>query len=210
MTSTSTETAETAVMDRAALDRLFAQAHTTNHFTDEPVDVDVVRRAYEDLRWAPTAFNNQPLRLTIVSGEESRRTVVEHLMGGNQEKTLAAPLTVVAAYDPEWHQHMPFLTPGMPGLKENFAGQEEARHGMARDNAFIQLGYLLLALRSHGLQVGPMTGLDPAGLDTAVHTENGWKTIAVVNVGHAAHPEHDDAQRPRGGRFAFDQASQVL
>ncbi|WP_010525555.1 malonic semialdehyde reductase [Nesterenkonia sp. F] len=210
MTSTSTETAQSPVMDREAVDRLFAESRTTNHFTDEPVDVDVVRRAYEDLRWAPTAFNNQPLRLTLASGEESRRAVVEHLMGGNQEKTLAAPLTIIAAYDPRWHEHMPFLTPGMPGLKENFAEQEEARHGLARDNAFIQLGYLLLALRAHGLQVGPMTGLDPAGVDSAVHAETGWKTIAVVNVGHAPHPEHDDAQRPRGGRFEFEQASQVL
>lgn len=209
MTSTSTETAET-VVDRETLDRLFAEAHTTNHFTDEPVDVDVVRRAYEDLRWAPTAFNNQPLRLTLLPAGEARGRVVEHLMGGNQEKTEAAPLTLVAAYDPEWHEHMPFLSPAMASLKDNFADQEDARHGLARDNAYIQLGYLLLALRAHGLQVGPMTGLDPAGVDSAVHAENGWKTIAVVNVGHAAHPEREGAQRPRGGRFDFEQVSQVL
>ncbi|MDS2174275.1 MULTISPECIES: malonic semialdehyde reductase [unclassified Nesterenkonia] len=206
MTST---TAETTIVERETLHQLFEGARTTHRFTDEPVDLDIIRRAYEDLRWAPTAFNNQPLRLTVVAGEEARRAVVEHLMSGNQEKTLAAPLTLVAAYDPQWHEHMPFLTPGMPGLRENFADKPDARAAMGRDNALIQLGYLLVALRAHGLQVGPMTGLDPAGVDTAVHAENGWKTLAVINVGHAPDPEHDDAQHPRGGRFEFEHASQV-
>lgn len=206
-----TSPAETiTVLDRAALDRLFEGAHTTNTFTDEPVDLGLVQKVYEDLRWAPTSMNIQPLRLTVLKSQKSRRAVVEHLMEGNRAKTLEAPLTLVAAFDPEWHEHMPHLAPQREGVRERFSEMPKVRESMGRSNGQLQLGYLLLALRAHGLEAGPMTGLDAEGVDSAVHAENGWKTLAVVNVGHAPNPEDDQAQRPRAGRLDFAQAAQVL
>ena len=206
-----TSPAETiTVLDRAALDRLFEGAHTTNTFTDEPVDLGLVQKVYEDLRWAPTSMNIQPLRLTVLKSQKSRRAVVEHLMEGNRAKTLEAPLTLVAAFDPEWHEHMPHLAPQREGVRERFSEMPKVRESMGRSNGQLQLGYLLLALRAHGLEAGPMTGLDAEGVDSAVHAENGWKTLAVVNVGHAPNPEDDQAQRPRAGRLDFAQAAKVL
>lgn len=199
-----------ATLDQKSLDLLFADAHTTNTFTDEPVDVELIKKVYEDLRWGPTSMNTQPLRLTVLKSEEARRTVVEHLMEGNQEKTLAAPLTLVAAYDPNWHEHMPHLAPHREGAREFFADKAKARENQGRMNATIQLGYLILALRAHGLYVGPMSGLKPEGVDSAIHTENGWKTLAAINVGHAPDPGDEEAQYPRAGRLEFGQASQVL
>jgi len=40
-------------LDRKALDALFEGSHTTQLFTDERVDPELIRRVYEDLRWAP-------------------------------------------------------------------------------------------------------------------------------------------------------------
>lgn len=206
-----TSTAETTkTLDRAALDRLFEGAHTTNTFTDEPVDLGLIQKAYEDLRWAPTSMNTQPLRLTVLESEQTRRAVVEHLVESNQAKTLAAPLTLVAAFDPDWHEHMPHLAPQREGAREKFGEMPKVRDSMGRTNGQIQVGYLLLALRAHGLEVGPMTGLNADGVDSVVHTENGWKTLAVINVGHAPNPEDEQAQRPRGGRLDFGQATQVV
>ncbi|WP_127126578.1 malonic semialdehyde reductase [Georgenia sp. SYP-B2076] len=198
-----------ARLDDAALGLLFDDAHTTNAFTREPVDVDVVRRAYEHLRWAPTAMNTQPLRLTVLGTPESREPLVAHLSPGNQAKTLAAPLTVVAAYDPDFHEHMPVLAPFRAGMREQLAPDAELRDGLARTNGLIQLGYLILALRAEGLQVGPMAGMDAAGVDGALHAENGWRVLAVLNVGHAADPEDERAQFPRAGRLEFDQVAVV-
>lgn len=197
-------------LDNKALDALFAGRHTTNFFADMPVDPALVRESYEDARWAPTSMNTQPLRITVLQKGQTRDAVIEHMMEGNRAKTAAAPLTIVAAVDPDWHEHMDTLFPAIPGLKENFAAQPENRLAMGRDNAFLQLGYLLLSLRAHGLEVGPMTGIDAEGIDSVVHAEKGWKTLAVVNVGHGADASAEGAQYPRGARFEFDQVSQIL
>lgn len=197
-------------LDQDARAVLFSEAHTTNTFTSEPVDPDLVRRVYEDVRWAPTSMNIQPLRMTVLADREIREEVVTHLWEANRAKTSAAPLSLVVAYDPDWHEHLPHLAPHRTGARETFADHPDRREAMARQNTWLQLGYLILGLRAHGLHVGPMVGLDAAGVDSVVHRENGWRTLCVVNVGHAPDPEDPAAQRPRAGRLEFDQACQVL
>lgn len=197
-------------LDQAELDALFTEAHTAHSFRPDPVDPAIIAKAYEDLRWAPTAFNAQPLRLSVVTPGSAREAVVEHFMASNRDKSLAAPLTIIAAYTSDWHDHMPVLAPQREGAREKFGAQAEMREAVGQQSALIQVGYLLLALRAHGLAVGPMTGLDPAGVDSVLHTQNGWKTLVAINVGHAANIGDDGAIRPRAGRLEFDQVSQVL
>lgn len=192
------------------IQQMFEGGHTTNTFTDQPVDVELIHQVYNDLRWAPTAMNNQPLRLTVVESAEQRAKLVEQLAPGNQAKTQAAPLSIVVAVDPRWHEHLPVLAPSREGAREKFEEMAEMRSSMAQLNGTLQAGYLILALRAHGLQVGPMTGLNAEGVDEVFHAQNGWKTLMVLNVGHSANPDDAEAQRPRAGRLDFDQAAQVL
>lgn len=202
-----------AVMTRidhaSVLPALFEDRHTTNHFTDQPVDTALVREAYEHVRWAPTAMNSQPLRLTVVEPRESRERLAPHMAGFNADKTLAAPLTLIAAYDPRWHEHMPHLAPFREGFREQWENKAELRDGMGRTNALLQIGYLTVALRALGLEVGPMAGFSTDGVDAAFHAESGWRSLVVINVGHAA-SDHEKAVSPRQGRLEFDQAAQVL
>lgn len=199
----------TVTLDRETMHQLFEGRHTTNLFSEGAVDLELIQQAYEDARWAPTSMNCQPMRLTILRAGERREAVVGHLKGANGKKTSAAPLTVVLAYDPNWHEHMPTLFPHVDGLREKFADQPEFREKMGRDNAFLQAGYFILALRAHGLDVGPMAGLDAPGVDAEVHTDTGWRTLMVLNVGHGPSTE-DGAQHPRGERFDFREVAQVL
>lgn len=199
----------TATVDRETMHRLFEGRRTTNLFSEGEVDLDLIERAYADARWAPTSMNCQPLRLTVLKPGPRRDAVVEHFKGDNGQKTSAAPMTVVVAFDPNWHEHMPTLFPHVEGLREKFAERLEFREKMGRDNAFLQAGYFILALRAHGLDVGPMAGLDAPGVDSEVHTETGWKTLMVLNVGHGP-SEDENAQYPRGPRFDFNEAAQVL
>lgn len=210
MTQQTAERSAVTTLDNQELDLLFGEAYTTYAFSDEDVDPELVARVYEDARWAPTAMNIQPLRLTVVPAGDARATLVEQMAEGNKQKTADAPMTVIAAFDPNWHVHMPHLAPHREGLREDFDTKPEARDSMGRTNALLQIGYFVLALRAHGLQVGPMAGFNAAGVDEAFHAENGWKTLLALNIGHAPRAEDETAQRPRAGRLSFEQAAQVL
>lgn len=188
--------------------QMFHDAHTTHAFLDEPVDIQIVRDVYESVRWAPTAMNAQPLRMAVISSGEARRRLVSHMSEGNQAKTLAAPLTIVAAFDPNFHDHLDVLAPERVGARDNLEGQPEFRTSFAKTNGLIQVGYLILALRAAGLAVGPMTGMDPGAIDAELFSQSGWRTLVVLNVGHGP-ADHPDSVRPRAGRLDFDVAATI-
>lgn len=205
------DTARDAALARDAVDALFRGAHTTYHFTDEPVDLEQVRAAYDDARWAPTAFNSQPLRMVAVATPEARERLTAHMATGNADRTAEAPLALVLAFDPRWHEHLPHLAPGRgEGMRDSFEDKAEMRASQGRLSATLQSGYLILALRAHGLQVGPMAGFDQAGVTAEFLAEDGFEPLMVLNVGHEAHPEREGAVRPRGGRLEFGQVARVV
>jgi len=208
MSSLSTST-PVSDLTEAMLDTLFHSAHTVHSFSDEPVSVAAVREVYEAMRFAPTAMNSQPLRLAVVSSAAARERLVAHLRPGNQAKTLAAPLTVVTAYDPAFHNHMPRLAPEREGLREKLAPDADFRESKARFNGLLQVGYFILGLRATGLHVGPMTGFDAAGVDGEFFVESGWRSLVVMNIGHGPSRE-DGATRPRAPRLDFADAATVL
>lgn len=186
---------------------LFDEAHTTEWFSPETVDVSLIEEAYDHLRWAPTSMNISPLRLAIVPPGASRAELVDFMTEGNQPKTAAAPLTIIAAADPRFHDHLDVLAPFRTGLAQRLEPDLDRRLEMATSNARIQIGYLILALRGMGLAVGPMGGFDAAALDAHFFAESGWRSLVVLNVGHAA---TSDGIRPRQGRLSTDQATVVL
>lgn len=191
-------------------DLLFLEAHTIQTFTDQPVTAEEISAVWDLVKWGPTAMNTGPLRLMLVQDPAARARLVEHLGENNKQKTLVAPLTIVAAFDPNFHLEMPRLAPHMAGVKEMFDPQEGMRQGMARDNAWLQAGYLIVGLRAAGLHVGPMTGFDALGTDGEFFMENGWHSFLVLNVGHEA-AERDDVPQPvvfpRQMRLPFEDMS---
>ncbi len=197
----------TLVIDDATADTLFREAHTTTKFSDEPVTPAQVEAVWDLVRWAPTAMNSLPLRLLVVQQGEGRERLAPHMGEFNREKTVAAPLTIVAAADPGFHRHLKTLAPFREGAEEQFEPLVEMREGMARTSALIQIGYLIVGLRAAGLAVGPMTGFDAAALDADLFADNGWKSLVVINVGR---PAEDDAHHPRQARLDFDTVAEVI
>jgi 3-hydroxypropanoate dehydrogenase len=185
-------------------DLLFREAHTINAFTDAPVSDAQIRAVYDLLRWGPTAMNTVPLRLLLVRTPAARARLAAHMAEGNRQRVLDAPLTIVAAADTNFHEHLGTLFPHMPGAREMFVGDAAGREAVARTSALIQVGYLIVALRAVGLGTGPMSGMDAAAIDADLFAENGWKTLVVINVGTPAGP---DASHPRAPRLEFAQAS---
>ncbi|MDY6056125.1 malonic semialdehyde reductase [Micrococcus sp.] len=199
-----------ALLDQPARDALFAGAHTTYRFTEEPVDLEQVRRAYDDARWAPTAFNSQPLRMVALTTDEAKARIVPFMADVNAERTGLAPLVLVLAYDQQWHRNAPTLMPTLLAMQEVFETDHVWRESIGQGSGLLQAGYLTLALRAHGLQVGPMTGFDVDGVRAEFLAGRGWEPLIVMNVGHAAHPEAEDAVLPRAGRLEFSEVTEIL
>ncbi len=187
-------------IDRRSADLLFREARSANSFTDEPVSEETVRAIYDLVKWAPTAFNQQPLRVVLSRTTESRERLLPLMAEGNRPKTATAPLVAILAADTEFAEHLPRLVPHAPNVRDLFA-DDDRRHASAQFNATLQVGYFLLGIRAAGLAAGPMTGFDKAGVDAEFFPDGRYRSLAVVNIGR---PD-ENAYRDRLPRLGYDE-----
>lgn len=190
----------TLVLDPAAQDLLFREARTANTFTDEPVTDEQVRAIYDLVKYAPTAFNQQPLRVVLVRSAEGRERLVQHMAEGNRAKTSTAPLVAILAADNEFHEELPTVFPVYPQAKDLFA-ERPVRERSAALNAALQVGYFIIGVRAAGLAAGPMTGFDAEGINKEFFTDGEHSVLAVVNIGRPG----ENAWYPRNPRLAYDE-----
>lgn len=187
----------------AALALAFTEARTHRAWLDRPVDPAVLRAIYETARWAPTAFNASPLRVLFVTSPEARERLLPALETGNREKSRTAPVTAVFAYDSAFADALPRLAPRIDAMQwaEDSAGAE----AFARRSATLQVAYVIIAARLHGLDCGPMSGFDAEALDRTFFSSSSWRSLLVCNLGYG-----DPALvRPRAPRLAFDEACRI-
>lgn len=187
------------VLDPAAQDLLFREARTANSFTDEPVTDEQMQVIYDLVKYGPTAFNQSPLRITLVRSPEARERLVQHLSEGNRAKTAAAPLTAILSADNEFHEQLPHLFPHAPQIKDVFFTERPARETSAGLNAALQAAYFIVGVRAAGLAAGPMTGMDFEGVRKEF-LDDDHTPLMVVNIGRPG----PDAWRARSPRLAFE------
>jgi nitroreductase len=173
------------VIDKYTQDLLFLDARTANAFTDEPVTEEQVQAIYDLVRWAPTSFNQQPLRVVLVRSPEARERLVALMAPPNREKTRTAPLTAILAADTEFHQHMPTQFPVFPEAKNVFFSDDVVREESARLNAALQVGYLIIGVRAAGLAAGPMVGFDAPAVSQEFFPGGLSRALVVMNIGKA-------------------------
>ena len=170
-------------INRETADRLFFQARTANTFSSEEVSDESLEAIYELTKMGPTMMNNQPLRITWVKSQDTREAVVAHMLEGNRAKSLAAPALAVLSYDANWHEQFSEFFPHAPERKAMFDHDAVARAEIAKNNAWLQAGYFIMAVRAAGLNAGPMGGFDAAGIDTVINAGTAHHTFMVVNIG---------------------------
>ncbi len=88
-------------------DLLFREARTHNKFTAEPIPDETLHELYDLLKFGPTSANSSPARFVFIRTPEGKEKLKPALSSGNLEKTLAAPVTVIIAYDPKFYEHLP-------------------------------------------------------------------------------------------------------
>lgn len=191
-------------LDAAALDQLFVQARTYNSFGGE-IDDATLHRLYDLLKYGPTAANSTPARFVFVRSPEAKARLEPALDAGNHDKTMAAPVTVIVAYDLDFHHKLPLLFPHTDARAWFEGPAQEKRFVPALRNGSLQGAYMMLAARSLGLDCGPMSGFDNAKVDAAFFAGTQWKSNFLVNLGKG-----DPASIfPRSPRLPFDEACRI-
>lgn len=196
---------EEAVIDSAAVDAIFAQARTANTFTGE-VTEEQAQAIYELTKFGPTAFNSQPLRVTYVRSDEARATLVDTLSRGNRAKTASAPLVAILSYDTDWAGKWDTFLPGYNAPKVMYDADPALAASTGNNNAHLQAGYFILAVRSLGLAAGPMTGADFDAIDAAFFPAGDQKSFLVVNIGQPGEEAWGEAKP----KFAYDEAVRTV
>lgn len=191
-------------IDASSLATLFTDARTHNAWQKTEVPDSVLRELVELMRWAPTSANMSPARIVFVKSEAAKAKLKPLLMEGNVEKTMAAPATAIIGYDLKFYEHLPKLFPHADA-RSWFVGNDEFIKISAFRNGSLQAGYFILAARALGLDCGPMSGFDNAGVDAAFFPGTDVKSNILVNLGHG------DAKGlyPRSPRFTFDEIARI-
>jgi 3-hydroxypropanoate dehydrogenase len=195
---------EGAISD-AALDQLFRKARTHNGWLPKPVPTKLLREIYDLARLGPTSANSSPARFVFVTSPEAKQRLRPALSAGNLDKTMAAPVTVIIAYDTEFHEHLPKLFPHKD-MRSVFAGNAALIQETAFRNSSLQGAYFILAARALGLDCGPMSGFDTAKVNAEFFPDGKWKANFLCNLGYG------DSSKllPRSPRLSFEEACVIL
>ena len=194
----------TTPLAESGCDLLFRQARTYNAFSGA-IDDATLRRLYDLLKFGPTAANSCPARFVFVRSPEAKALLEPALDAGNRDKTLAAPVTVIVAYDLDFHHKLPVLFPHTDA-RSWFEGPRDNRLVPALRNGSLQGAYLILAARALGLDTGPMSGFDHAKVDAAFFAGTQVKSNFLVNLGKG----DDSSIFPRSPRLPFHEACRIV
>ncbi len=192
-------------LDDTALDTLFRTARTKNAWTDRPVSDETLRALYDILKLGPTSANCSPARLVFIRTPEAREKLKPALNPGNIDKTMSAPITVIVAHDPLFYENLPKLFPHADA-RAWFSGNPDLAEETAMRNGTLQGGYLIMAARALGLDVGPMSGFDKDKVDRAFLADHGWKSNFLINLGYGVAED----LFPRSPRLAFEEACLLI
>jgi 3-hydroxypropanoate dehydrogenase len=202
------------------LDQIFREARTHAAWLDQPVTDDTLRQIYNLMKWGPTSANGSPARFVFIRTPEGKERLRPLLAPLNVDKTMAAPVNVIVAYDLHFFEKLPRLFPHAPGMRDVFAGNPQLIEITAMRNSTLQGAYLIVAARALGLDCGPMSGFDNAkvdqeffgageeceGCEQEFFPRGHVRSNFLINLGHG-----DPSKLfPRASRLEFDEACTLL
>ncbi|MGH6949071.1 MAG: malonic semialdehyde reductase [Kiloniellales bacterium] len=194
------------ILSDQALDILFRAARTHSHWqADGKITTVLLEAVYDLLKMAPTSGNCSPGRFVFVVSKEAKERLRPALDNGNVRQTMEAPATAIVAYDLEFHERLPRLSPHNDA-RSWFVGKPKLIEETAFRNGSLQGAYLILAARALGLDCGPMSGFDRRKVDAAFFPDGRWRSNFLCNLGSG----DPAALRPRAPRLEFDEACKVL
>lgn len=192
-------------IDGCALDRIFGNARTFTAWHEREVPDALLHRVVDTLALGPTSANCSPARFLFLKSPEAKQRLKPVLDEGNVKQTMSAPVTVIIGYDLEFYEKLPELYP-QADAKSWFEGDDAKIRSTAFRNGTLQGAYLIMAARALGLDCGPMSGFDNAGVDREFFAGTNIRSNFLCNLGYG-----DPAKlRPRNRRLSFEEAAKIL
>lgn len=195
-----------AVIDQAAISVLFTDARSQNGWSDTPISDDELREAFDIAKFGPTSMNTQPMRLVFLRSDEAKERLRPAMAPTNVDKVMGAPVVAIIAYDTEFHTQLGKVFPHNPNAQGFFTGNPATIEPTAFRNGSLQAAYLMLALRAVGLDVGPMSGFDPAKVNEQFFADTPLRVNMICGIGHGE-PTKVFGRSPR---LSFDEVCRIL
>ena len=188
-----------------SLKQLFHEGRTFAAWHPKPIPTETLRKVYELASLGPTSANSSPARFVFIESEAAKARLIPALAPGNVEKTKAAAVTVIVAWDTEFYEKLPHLFP-QADMRSYFAGKPAFIDETALRNSSLQGGYFIMAARALGLDCGPMSGFDAAKVNAEFFPDGKWKANFLCNLGYGDRSK----LHPRNPRLKFEEACRVL
>lgn len=192
---------EISELDQLSIDLIMTRARSHYAWKDTPVTDEQITRMYDIVKMGSTSMNGCPARFTFVRSQEGKERVAKSLKPANVQKAMGAPLTVIVAYDLDFWKELPTLFPH-DDRRPMFDGKPDYIEDTAYRNSTLQGGYLMIAARAIGLDVGAMSGFSNAIIDEEFFKGTSLKSNFLCNIGVA----DEAALFQRLPRFKFDEA----
>ncbi len=194
-------------LDEDSLDLMFREARNQNWWQDRPVSDDQLREIWDLAKLGSTSGNCLPARILFLRSKEARERLAPALGPRNVEKTLAAPVTALIAYDVNFFEQLSRLNPARPEMKDRFVGNAAVAEDFAYMNGTLQGAYFIMAIRAVGLDAGAMGGFDKKAADEEFFKGTSYRSNFLCNIGYG---DVVGIKGPRPYRLTFDEACEII
>ena len=153
----------------------------------------------EAARMAPTSSGTQPFELIVITNEDLRANIRD-AASGQTPITDGSHLLVFAAWDNYTAERidevaglnvkargdLPLIHQYYDNLKTNYVPREaEVNYAHAARQAYIALGFAMLAAAEQEVDCTPMEGFDPAQVDEILGLkERGLRSVVLLPLGY--------------------------
>lgn len=165
----------------------------------KPVAQEKVDAIIEAIRMAPTSSGTQPFELIVVTNPDVRSQICK-AASDQTPITDGSHLLVFAAWDTytedridevaklnvEKRGDLPLIGQYYGNLKANYVPRDaEVNYAHAARQAYIALGFAMIAAAVQEVDSTPMEGFDPAAVDKILRLKDrGLRSVVLLPLGH--------------------------
>ena len=188
------------IMTKKTLTELLNWRYATKKMNaDKAVPQDKLDAIIEAVRMAPTSSGTQPFELFVISNPDLRAKIAE-AASGQTPITDGSHVLVFAAWDNYTEERiddvvqlnvaargdLPLIHDYYNNLKANYLPRDaEVNYAHAARQAYIALGFAMIAAADQGVDSTPMEGFDPDAVDAILDLrQRGLRSVVLLPLGY--------------------------